>query len=286
MSKTFTWILIVFVGAFLQQCSTSNLPDYNKLGDLRVLGFQLDKPEVNAGDTVTLTPIVSDLNGGGRTLTYLVQGCVDPGISIGAPAACPGTPDALGSGTISASSIAGNNLVYTGAATAVTFTTPASSVIFSQVSAVDQFNGISYLVFYTLSAPGANSVVAFKRVKVSTNPVKNTNPPLPDILSNGVALGAVASLPSSLITLSADLSATTLAKTYQQEQPDGSFETQSAVFTTTWFYSDGSMQYFRTNATDGNQWTPPASQPTGRNAVILAVTRDGIGGESFVKVEF
>ena len=43
-------------------CNDSKLPKYVELTELRVLSLIADKPEVNPGETVSITPIISDIN--------------------------------------------------------------------------------------------------------------------------------------------------------------------------------------------------------------------------------
>ena len=42
---------------------------------------------------MTLTPLISDLNGSGRALTYTIRTCTDFGIDLGATPSCDSRPD-------------------------------------------------------------------------------------------------------------------------------------------------------------------------------------------------
>lgn len=274
------------MSAILTGCS-NNLPDYAKLGDLRVLAIQADTPEVaDTGVTVHITPYVSDLNGNGRTLTYSYETCPDPGVSLGASPVCSTSK----TGPITFGPVGTTNHTYTGAAPTVAITIPTGFLASTkQPAAPNQFNGIAYLFTYQLaSSDGSASVSSFKRIIVSTNPTKNTNPSLSQVLSNNTALSilpSLASYPSAAVTLSAVPSSTS-AETYEVQQSDGSFVTQTKTLITTWFYSDGSISQDRTISNGGDTWTPPSPHPSGRAAVFVVVLRDERGGEDIKQVEF
>ncbi|MCK9419749.1 MAG: hypothetical protein M0R70_10255 [Nitrospirae bacterium] len=81
-----TRFLLALIVAFVTtQCGNEdNMPKYQALGELRILTVVASAPEANPGDTVTFTPVLSDLNGNGRTINYAVQACIDPGVGNGA----------------------------------------------------------------------------------------------------------------------------------------------------------------------------------------------------------
>ena len=75
------------------------------------------------GDTVTFTPILSDINGAGRTISYSVQACIDPGVGIGAEPVCTSPdPTSIQTGTVVLP--AGASQTYTGPASSFTLTMP------------------------------------------------------------------------------------------------------------------------------------------------------------------
>src|SRR3974390_309311 len=80
-------------------CNKNDLPKYQTLGDLRILTVLVDKPEANPGDTVTFTPVLSDLNGNGRPINFEVRACIDPGVTAGADPVCV-NPDVQTNGTV------------------------------------------------------------------------------------------------------------------------------------------------------------------------------------------
>ena len=93
---------ILLYGIFpllLLSCGGKKLADVETLGAFRVLAIQTTTPDIvqTTGLTVTATPYVTDINSGGRTVSGLVEGCVDPGVSSGAEATCTGNPTRVSS---------------------------------------------------------------------------------------------------------------------------------------------------------------------------------------------
>jgi hypothetical protein len=294
-------------------CAKDNLPDYIQLGSLRVLALKADHPEVAPGASVTITPVVSDF-ALGRALTYSALGCVDPGVGYGAKPSCDGVPGAatlVPVGT-AVGTIDSGKFTHTGAAPQFTVTVP--STILANRSAIDQFNGVAYLVVYTLTATSsdgtASQVVSYKRIIASADAaaglshlasgaLRNSNPALSGISAAPRTGGAQAlsalvqglSFPladTSEIPLSPAFGAGTAdaAEAYTLVGTDGTVRGLTETLTTTWFISDGSMAFYRTNGTDSDAWTPPSAQPKtaagdSRGVFFVVVTRDGRGGESF-----
>jgi hypothetical protein len=275
--------------AGLSGCSSPNLPDYVQLGDLRILALDTvapSQPEVNPGTSVTLQPIVSDLNGGGRALSFTVETCPDPGISYGATPTCQGTPDYQT--TPAPITLTGvPNGTYTGLAPQFSITVP--STVLTGQSPVAQFNGVAYLVFYTVTASDGTTVQSFRRIIASApgKTTKDSDPVITGVTGNGNALSttAVNTMPTIPLDLAItyDPNATT---TYQTMQSDGSLVSAVESFTTTWFFSDGSLDYDRSVGTGTDNWTPPSPPPAGRAAIFVVVTRDGRGGENYQFLSF
>lgn len=267
----------------LASCSEPNLPIYIDLGDLRVIGLQANTPEASPGATVTLTPIVSDFFGAGRTLTFNVQACIDPGVSLGATPTCA-VSDTVTPSTGTFVPTAGASTTYTSPVTTFTITTPPATTIFAQQSAQNQYNGVSYLVVYTVSAASGSSVTAFKRILVSTRPTPNQNPAIASINLNDVAITGTPATPTQATNFSAIASSPTI--NYQSMNSDGSFSTQTSTLISTWFITDGSFQFDRTTGSGENSFTPPAAKPTTHNLMFFVITRDGRGGEAFQQIQF
>jgi hypothetical protein len=279
--------LAVVLGLFLViiGCGRNDFPKYTDLGDLRILTIIVDHPEANPGDTVTFTPVLSDLKGQGRAINYSVQGCIDPGVGIGAVPVCINPdPNSLQTGTVSISP--GASQTYTGPVSTFSLTLPDAATIFSGRSSVDQYNGIAYLVFYTIGVPNGPTINSFLRVIVSPagKTLKNQNPVTTSVDLNNSPVAGIFPMPASASDFRVTYPASS-AETYQVLQQDGGSATHTEELINTWFISDGSFESSRTIGNTEDSWTPPDSKPANRGSVILVVTRDGRGGAAFQKVE-
>jgi hypothetical protein len=263
-------------------CSDDIFPKYVQLGGLRVLAIHSEKTsapgqaEYSPGDTVTVTPHVSDFGSGARTLTYEAVGCLDPGVSYGVDASCAGSATAvtLASGTFTLSA----SDSYTGAGPSFQVTIP--STIFALRTAIDQYNGVAYLVTYRLTAPGA-AVSSFKRLIVSSDSkTKNQNPALSSILAGGTAL---TSMPAGEVELSAGLTAGA-EEAYLAMKSSGELDPRTEQVVTTYFITDGTLGFYRTSVGQTTKYTPVYPAPSDHTALIVAVSRDNRGGVA-VKVQ-
>jgi len=279
-------ILAVIAAAAMMQCGNEdNMPKYQALGGLRLLTIVVSAPEANPGDTVTFTPVLSDLNGQGRTINYAIQACVDPGVGIGAEPTCT-TPDPASIQTGTVAIPAGASQTYTGPVTPFSLTMPDADTLFAGRSAADQYNGVIYLVQYNISVPNGPAINSFMRVFVSTTekPEKNQNPTITSVDLNDSPLPDTIPMPASASNFRV-ISPASSSETYQVMQYDGSFLTRAEELLNTWFVSDGEFDYSRTIGSAENLWSPPESIPPYRGMVILVVTRDGRGGSAFRKIE-
>lgn len=246
------------------------LPDYFLLDSLRVLAIKASEPEVDPGTTVILTPLISDVLGVGRTLTYTVQGCLDPGVALGATPTCDDDPDAT---TSAAATFTLSAPQYTGPAPDVSVTVPAT--ILETRNPIDQANGVAYLVLYEIQASETEKVTSFKRIIVSSRTTKNLNPSIASIQSDGTDLAALSTVAQTLTPIFAAES----AETYAVLSASGTSATKTEELTTTWFVDQGAVKYARTDSNSSNTWTPPTT-PTG-SPFLVVVLRDGRGGEDF-----
>lgn len=287
MKKTFARFVLAFiVAAVTTQCGKDDMPKYQALGDLRMLTIVVDKPEANPGDTVTFTPVLSDLNGSGRAINYIVQACIDPGIGVGADPVCK-NPDPLSMQTGTVVIPAGASLTYTGPVTPFSLTMPDAATIFALRSPADRYNGVIYLVQYNISIPNGPSINSFLRIFVSdpTKLQKNQDPTIASVdLNDSPILSSLIPMPTSASNFRVTTPLISL-ETYSVMQYDGSFLTRTEEMLNTWFISDGSIDYSRTIGNAENLWTPPGSKPAGRGMVFLVVTRDGRVGAAFHKIE-
>jgi hypothetical protein len=266
-------------------CNQPDFPKYNELGNLRILTVLADLPEANPGDTVSFTPILSDMGGQGRVINYSVHACIDPGLGIGAAPACPSPdPGSIQSGTVTIPP--GASQTSTGPVTSFSLTMPDAGVVFANRSPFDLYNGVAYLVFYSISVTNGPSVDSFLRVFITPpdKSLKNGNPEITSIDLNDIPLSGVVPAPTSSANFRATSSAGS-TETFQVMQRDGSFTTRTEELVNTWFVSDGTFDFIRTTGNSENSWTPPETKPAGRGMVILVVTRDGRGGAAVRKIE-
>lgn len=260
------------LATLLGSCGNDELPKYQLLDRLRVLALKADLPEVAPGASVTLTPLVSDPLGGSRTLTYNVETCLDPGVGIGADVSCAHDPTK----TTQSGSISFADARRTAVAPTFTITVPAT--VFSGRSALDQFNGVAYLVLYRVSAAGGEATSSFRRIVATTRAMKNANPLLGQITVDG---SAISSLPATEKALKATISAG--AETFDVKGQDGSLRSRAETLTLTWFINEGELKYARTQADSTNLYTPPAS-PSALGPFLVVVLRDDRGGVDFAGV--
>jgi hypothetical protein len=268
-------LLILTVFFLVASCSNSDLPDYFKLGSLRVLTIKATPSEVNPTSgpvNVTITPLVTDLAGAGRALHYQLETCLDPGVSVGATPNCgadPAKTTQSGDLTLSAPK-------FTEAVAALTVSVPQS--VFSNRSAIERFNGVAYLVTYQVTTDSGEVSKSFKRIIATERTPVNVAPTISALqLSDGTA---VTSLPKTESTIIPILNGS--AESYNVKLSDGSLDTRTENLTTSWFVSDGSMKYSRTVGGNLNQYTPPES--TTLPLFMVIVVRDNRGGTDFFMV--
>lgn len=272
-------------------CGNDELPDYFLLDRLRVLGANtVGAPaEFSAGDSgIQIDFHVSDPLGGGRSLTYSLEACVDPGVGLGAPPTCTGNPTRavlVASATFVPGSAATN---YYGVLTSPAFSVPAAGVIFldprtgSPRPAYERSNGVSYLVFITLTASATESVTALKRVIVSTKTTKNQNPTF------GTPALTLNSVDAAIYTLTTDpvpmnsVAGSGSIESYVVESSDGTSETALEKLTVTWLVSAGEVRTTRTDPGAENRYFPPTPLPALTS--FIAVLRDERGGTAIVDI--
>jgi hypothetical protein len=268
------WSAIVLTLFISTGCSDMGFPEYIKLDNLRIVALILDSPEVAAGGTVNVTPVVSDYNAT-RTLTFVAEACPDPGLVLGRDPTCDGHPlkVSVGSGNV-VFPVAQQATNRTGLTTALAaITVPAT--LTTGLSADSQFNGVFYLVTYTVTASDGTRVKSFARIRVSNKTTKNTNPTITDVLANGSSL---TTMPTSDAYVAISYSGTS-KESFVYQRSDGTQTTQTETLSTTWFYTAGAMKFYRTVDAENNTFTPTSSSaPTGLNHVILVITRDGREG--------
>ena len=256
----------------LAGCGDDTFPKYVDLGGLRILALKSESggfAEVSPGDTVTITPYISDYRAS-RTLSAEWQACPDPGVALGVDPSCVGVPGATAATAVAATVPATERTGQTDA-----FTVSVPTTLLTGRSEQDQYNGISYLVTYKLTASDGATVSGFKRIVVSpaSKTTKNRNPTLSGVLADGAAL---ATLPGSEVSLQANIGAGS-AESYDVKKRDLSLEGRTEELLTTYFVGGGgTLKLYRTIGTGTTTFTPPSPAPT--DAVMVAVLRDGRGG--------
>lgn len=272
--KRITLVSIVLLPLLLGSCADDDFPEYVELKELRVLALQAGASgaasEYSPGDNVTITPYISDYFGGSRGLTFEAFACVDPGISVGAEPSCDGVPGAV---SVASGAATAPAIERTGSSNSFSVSIPAT--ILNQRSDADKYNGVNYLVTYKLTA-GTETVQSFRRILVSENTktTKNNNPQTTAILANGAAL---TTLPTGPVELSVSYPAGSV-ETYDSKKSDLTLVSSTESLVTTWFRTDGELKFYRTVNSDTTTFTPPAVAPSGRQALIVGVTRDDRGG--------
>ncbi|RYZ73551.1 MAG: hypothetical protein EOP09_01725 [Proteobacteria bacterium] len=272
--------IIISLAVLLCSCGDDDLPKYELLDRFRVLAIQANTPEVSPGATVTLTPYLSDPSGQGRAIQYSVDGCVDLGVNLGAPPTCEGNPSRVPLVATTSTAGPGTAPHYTGAVSAVTLTVPQAALIFANPasggarSAVDQYNGVNYLVVFRYQA-GDEVLQTFKRIIVSRRSVANANPVLTEIQFDGVS-EAGASAPQTKTTLKSVVPAGS-TETYSYQTTLGSLSQRSEELLVTWYASQGELLRTRTETEETNEYTPNAT-PGSSSTTFVAVLRDDRGG--------
>jgi hypothetical protein len=287
--------LLAFVAsglAFTAGCGSDDLPAYYLLDRLRVVAASVvgAAAEVSAGDAgVQVAFHISDAKGGGRSLTYSLESCVDPGVGSGASPTCAGNPTRTVI-TASGSFVPGTAATsYYGVLTTPAFNIPSAAVMYldpgngSPLPSYVQADGVNYLVILQIAASPGESVTAIKQVVVSTNPTKNQNPTFaaPAVLFGGVdsASYAFSSTPFSTFANAAVGS----AENYNYQKADGTAVAKTEQLTVTWLVTSGEMHYSRTDPGFENKFTPATPLPA--KTSFIMVLRDDRGGMSVTTVD-
>lgn len=258
----------------LAGCGDSGFRKVEELRGFRVLGVIATAPEVAPGGSSTLQLVVSDPEGGGRTISGTTVSCVDPGIALGASVSCAHDPTAV-TGTYTIDTVNDADLgaadLYTGLATqTVTLTVPD---LLQNRSTKDRTNGVGYITIFTFSVDG-KTVSAFKRVLVSNRSTLNTNPAITDVTLEGATLSAKPRKDERLKI------ATSAPETYNFVNDDGAEETRAEELAVAWFVSEGELDKPKSEVGDEVKYlTDPPSSPL----VVLALVRDDRGGMTLSK---
>lgn len=266
---------------FLASCNKSDLPDFNKIEGPRILAIVADKPEANPGDTINITPVISDVNTTAG-LEDTIQVCVDLGIAFGAEPTCENNPTKVIVQNHRVLTLPGLAENWTGLADGASFSIPADIIMFYQKSDQEKYNGVNYLIEYILYSSSGVTIKAIKRIVVTeaSKVTKNQNPVMTDITSDGVSM---VNLPiNTKVILYNDLTGAS-AESYSLKGTNGNLKNYTEDLIVTWFITDGTTKNYRSYLGNTNEYTGPEVAPTGRSAFILAVAHDNRGGVSVVK---
>jgi hypothetical protein len=279
----FCSLVVLTLSLVLGACTKENFPKYIVLSRLRVLALQTSTPETNPGAAVTVTPYVSDVNNKGPW-TYSAEGCIDAGISYGANPSCTGnsTRTVFADSQTVTSSLLNSANVYTGSVDAISISAGLTSAALTGRGVADSYNGVNYLLVYTISNSVGESVTSFRRIVIteSAKATKNSNPTVTDLLAGGTSLSNLSAGTEYSLTASYGAGAT---ETYDLKDSGGGLINMSESLFTTWFITDGDMKYYRTSSGEANTYTTPGSFPISRKSAIVGVTRDSRGGVSIIQ---
>ncbi|MEQ1876231.1 MAG: hypothetical protein ABL958_06265 [Bdellovibrionia bacterium] len=239
---------------------------YATVSKLRVVGLRTAVPEISPGGTISsVEALVLDPDGNGRPLTYQWAGCMEPLLEHAFD--CEGAADRVDLGT-GATSVGGVIVI------------PPTAL--DALPPFRAFNGINYLVVLKVDA-GNESVKSFKRIVVSTNPAKNSNPDIISLARNGTVLGSPDAFVSGEFTLTSALSAGS-SENYTYMDAQGSQKAGTEDILLTWFHTEGDMKTSRTFGGDlDNQWKIDSKSRTTISLVV--VIHDGRGGSDWVQVD-
>lgn len=258
---------------FFSSCG-DNFRDREDLDVLRVLALKADLPETYVTTGVTITPLISDVDNGGRQLYYTVESCYDLGVNLGGTPTCKGNSTRIIHTLNQPFSLSPPN--YTGEAPSFTVEMP-SALIFYGVSSDQQFNGVAYLIIYEVTNENDNrSVQAFRRIILSTKTTLNQNPGTPTI---SIESESDTVAPRTASTLTAEISGTG-AESYFFRNSFGETETKNEELLTSWYISHGGLRRIRSFDGEENTYYPDSSPTASGNITFVAVTRDGRGGSS------
>lgn len=135
---------------------------YLKDQDLRVLAVKAEPPEIAAGETTLLTPLIVN---GPATLDWAY--CTLPAV--------PGAGNMINEACITADT--GPNLVQLGQGGTMTVTMPQVNPFAGELGLPDQTTGF-YLPVRMIARVGSQKIITFYRLRYAITPNRNTNPVL------------------------------------------------------------------------------------------------------------
>jgi hypothetical protein len=256
---------------FLVSCALTScgweidpLPQRGKIEGFKIFGLVADKPEASPGDTVTITPVVTDIDGEGRALSFqaeICEGLKDERANF----SCDGRGF---HSTVSQNAISTLEAPeYTGAGDEFTFTVPADFLS----TAEEKTAGKILTVFYKLKSADGTETRAMKRVVVSLKPAKHRNPVLRGIESD--------------IEIQATSVTANSAKVRPLLELTGLSQMEREEVRVVWYSSQGEFWWRETKSEGVNFFNPVGKEKelVKRPPLILLITRDSKGGSAFYK---
>ncbi|MCB0325991.1 MAG: hypothetical protein KDD52_00080 [Bdellovibrionales bacterium] len=267
-------LIFYFLLFCLSSCSDQTI-EYFELGEFRFLTAIANLPEVDGSvsNIVSITPYISDIDAGGRTIALEIYACPDPGISNGQEAACQ--PSLSTTQNISYSSIHTSSLgsSFTGALPSFSVSVPAG--LLTGLADDVRFNGIDFIVTMNFSFDQEH-FYTYKRIKVSERLSKNTNPSINEILFSQSASKALEDKDELSITTSGNAE-----ESYEIAKPNtNDKETLEEEAFVTWFTYQGTSAFSRTFVDEGTSFELGKEGDISK-AFVAAILRDGRGGASF-----
>jgi hypothetical protein len=308
----------------LAACSPEKMPRYSTLQALRVLGLTLQSQGGNAAETsfngttfspgiMEVTPVISDLHGGGRSLSFNLYYCLDPGIGLGAPPTCAGNasrvdflsnqPLAQPTGDYATPNFTGSlTPIPINLNTATASVLPVYAARYAALTPMERFNGVSILVFFEIfpTLDSAEKVTTFKRLFISEGRTLNQNPVNAGIDITREDGSPLLPLPTTETFLKAVIPASDF-ETYSVMDSAGNLVTQTEGVEMAWFLTgpadiecsndkdctpDGFLALPRTLAGELNRFTPPkVPTPTDRSRILIGIAKDSRGGNTVRRFE-
>lgn len=259
----------------LVSCSDDTFRKVERLESFRILGIEASAPEVAPGGTSNLRLIVSDVNGGGRTINGTYVSCIDPGIAYGAKVNCDhDSASVSGSYSINPTTESQVNAVnlYTGTADATVVATAPLTILTGR-SDREKFNGVGYITIFTFTVDG-KEVSAFKRIVATNRGSLNNNPAGSSILVNGAPISAAIEKGDKLVAVNNS------PETYQVMTVEGDLETRTEEFKVAWYVSQGKLDKPKSNIEETVEYL--GNSPTS-DSLVLAIIRDERGGLEVIK---
>lgn len=266
--KTFCLLFLMT----LLSCGDDRFTKVETLEGFRIIGINATNPEVVPGGNSTLSLYVSDVGGGGRVINGTYEGCIDPGISVGAEVSCSHDPTAVSGAYVVDTTIPDlANNQFTGFSGSLAVTVPAG--IFLSRSSRDQFNGVGYIVIFRFTVDG-KSISAFKRIIATNRGSLNANPAGASVLLNGAVMASIPNKDDRL-TVSG-----LTPETYSYQNIDGSTETRTEDLEVGWFVSAGKFDKPKSDYGETVKFLDDAPS----TLLLVAVIRDDRGGMTVVRI--